>query len=439
MDFFYANDNISNPIVLLVKSATDPLLPSPDWSKNLDICDVVNSSKDGPELVCKVLYKRLQENDYHIVLLTLTVIETCMKNCGGPFISKINVQFMDEMISIARCSKGAPAAQEALRLIQQWGIAFENQRNQYPIFFDTYVMLKSKGIIFPSEDATTSASFEVSNTPSSNVNNVREEEIVTNQKEFDKLKQDLQTVLEKVKLCREMLIESPGIGEDEALAEVIGFLEACRDRMTDVIEAGTQGLLDEDLLALSLKTNDAILKTLEAEKTGTRIGVEDDLNISNNNKVNGSGTGNLLDLDESPKAKSNTVSANQMNNDDDDEFSGLTLKTTKIGSGGGIGKKNINKPFTPLVPPPPTVNKCYESNSAHTDQNFYPPIPGPPGHQVKIEESTISPFMNPDSSLHMTEKKPDTSALEFDNFLESLGNTNNNANKTNESSEPKLL
>lgn len=35
----------------------------------------------------------------------------------------------------------------------------------------------------------------------------------------------------KVKLCREMLKESPGIDEDEALAEVVGFLEACRDRM----------------------------------------------------------------------------------------------------------------------------------------------------------------------------------------------------------------
>jgi hypothetical protein len=28
-----------------------------------------------------------------------------------------------------------------------------------------------------------------------------------------------------------MLKESPGIDEDEALAEVVGFLEACRDRM----------------------------------------------------------------------------------------------------------------------------------------------------------------------------------------------------------------
>lgn len=78
------------------------------------------------------------------------------------------------------------------------------------------------------------------------------------------------TVFEKVKLCREMLLESPGIQEDEALAEVVGFLEACRDRMADVIEAGTQGLLNEALLAKCFRANDAIFRTLDAEKVRCR-------------------------------------------------------------------------------------------------------------------------------------------------------------------------
>jgi hypothetical protein len=87
-----------------------------------------------------------------------------------------------------------------------------------------------------------------------------------NAQEFVKLSADLSTVNEKVKLCREMLVESPGIDSDEALAEVIGFLEACRDRLTDIIEAGTNGLLGEELFAQCLKTNDALLRTLDAER-----------------------------------------------------------------------------------------------------------------------------------------------------------------------------
>ena len=54
-----------------------------------------------------------------------------------------------------------------------------------------------------------------------------------------KLERDLITVFEKVRLCQEMLLESPGIAQDEALSEVVGFLEACRDRIIDIIEAGS--------------------------------------------------------------------------------------------------------------------------------------------------------------------------------------------------------
>jgi hypothetical protein len=72
-----------------------------------------------------------------------------------------------------------------------------------------------------------------------------------------------------------MLRESPGIQEDEALAEVVGFLEACRDRMADVIEAGTQGLLNEELLAKCFRANDAIFRTLDAEKVRITIPHED--------------------------------------------------------------------------------------------------------------------------------------------------------------------
>jgi hypothetical protein len=72
--------------------------------------------------------------------------------------------------------------------------------------------------------------------------------------------------MEKIRLCREMLPQSPGIHADEALAEVIGFLEACKERLIDLVEAGTQGLLDENTFAMCLRVNDALLRTLEAEK-----------------------------------------------------------------------------------------------------------------------------------------------------------------------------
>jgi hypothetical protein len=88
--------------------------------------------------------------------------------------------------------------------------------------------------------------------------------------EAGRLDRDLQVVSEKVKLCREMLLVSPGIKHDETLSDVIGFLEACRDRLAEVIEAGTQGLLDEALFESCLRVNDAVLRTLDAERVSDR-------------------------------------------------------------------------------------------------------------------------------------------------------------------------
>lgn len=120
------------------------------------------------------------------------------------------------------------------------------------------------------------------------------------------------------------------------------------------------------------------------------------------------------------------------------------MKTTRKVGTGSIGKKNMStsKPFTPLTVLPPPVIKGFDSNAAHSENpiSFQPPLPS--GGQITIEESTMSPFMNPNSNVIMTEKKTDTSTLEFNNFLESLGTTNNTTSNTNNESdgnETKLL
>jgi len=73
-------------------------------------------------------------------------------------------------------------------------------------------------------------------------------------------------VAEKVALCNEMVPNSPGLEHDDALAEVVGFLEACRPRMLQLIDAGSRGALTDDLLALALKVNDDLAKALDTEQ-----------------------------------------------------------------------------------------------------------------------------------------------------------------------------
>lgn len=62
------------------EQATWETLPSEDWGLNLEVCDLVNESEDGPRDAIKAIRKRLttQPKNYTVVMYTLTV---CTQAC----------------------------------------------------------------------------------------------------------------------------------------------------------------------------------------------------------------------------------------------------------------------------------------------------------------------------------------------------------------------
>lgn len=83
------------------------------------------------------------------------------------------------------------------------------------------------------------------------------------------LRADVETVFEKVTLVREMV--NAGVSLEDGLGEVVGFLEACGDRVPDLIKAGSEGVISETLFARVLELNDIIQTTLKAERENTKI------------------------------------------------------------------------------------------------------------------------------------------------------------------------
>jgi len=88
-------------------------------------------------------------------------LETCMKNCGNVFAASFDKPLMDEVVNLTKGSKGTKNNEDALRLIQQWARAYEDKRT-FTIFFDTYMAMRTKGIVFPKEEGTSLAAYEVS-------------------------------------------------------------------------------------------------------------------------------------------------------------------------------------------------------------------------------------------------------------------------------------
>jgi hypothetical protein len=128
----------------------------------MEICDSIGNYANA-EQVSKALLRRLADSDPKVVSLSLVLAETCMKNAGNQFAGKfqvllvsllwhwlwlivtaaVNQQFMDEMANIGKGRSDPRNAEDALRLIQQWGRQFEQKRNKFPIFFDTFVRLRA--------------------------------------------------------------------------------------------------------------------------------------------------------------------------------------------------------------------------------------------------------------------------------------------------------
>uniref|UniRef100_A0A6I8NP65 Target of myb1 like 2 membrane trafficking protein n=1 Tax=Ornithorhynchus anatinus TaxID=9258 RepID=A0A6I8NP65_ORNAN len=99
MEFLLGNP-FTTPVGQCLEKATDGSLQSEDWTLNMEICDIINETEEGPKDAIRALKKRLNGNkNYREVMLALTVLETCVKNCGHRFhVLVANRDFIDGVL-----------------------------------------------------------------------------------------------------------------------------------------------------------------------------------------------------------------------------------------------------------------------------------------------------------------------------------------------------
>lgn len=113
---------------------------------------------------------QLKSSEPKSVELAMAMLETCIKNCNS-IPSLVSRSVMEEIVHIANGKRGHRNQDEALRLIQSWGRTFEKRRSELPIFYNTFMQLKSTGAQFPQldpQDVTTSPSAGSSRGPQRN-------------------------------------------------------------------------------------------------------------------------------------------------------------------------------------------------------------------------------------------------------------------------------
>ncbi|CAN6337311.1 unnamed protein product [Urochloa humidicola] len=138
------------PAASRVDKATSHLLQGPDWAVNLEICDTLNSDRWQTKDVVKAVKKRLQHKDPRVQFLTLTLLETMMKNCGEyVHFEVVDQHILQEMVKIVQKRHDMQVRDKALLLLDSWQEAFGGPGGKYPQYYWSYIELKRSGVMFP--------------------------------------------------------------------------------------------------------------------------------------------------------------------------------------------------------------------------------------------------------------------------------------------------
>ncbi|KAF3704617.1 TOM1-like protein 2 Target of Myb-like protein 2 [Channa argus] len=344
MEFLLGNP-YSTPVGHCVERATDGSLQSEDWTLNMEICDIINETEDGPKDAIRAVKKRLNGNrNYREVMLTLTVLETCVKNCGHRFHALVTSRdFVDGVLVKIISPKNNPPSivqDKVLALIQAWADAFRSSPDLTGVV-QVYEELKRKGIEFPMSDLETLSPIHTPQRPASapegdstlhkfstttpptphavppaytspeEPNLHTSGSINPTPEQICRLRSELDIVRGNTKVMSEMLTEMVPGQEDtsdyELLQELNRTCRAMQQRLVELISCVSNEAVTEELLHVNDDLNNIFLRYERYERF--RSGRSSAQSV-NNGVLSEATEDNLIDLGPgSPAVVSNTPSA----------------------------------------------------------------------------------------------------------------------------------
>uniref|UniRef100_A0A665VQZ8 Golgi-associated, gamma adaptin ear containing, ARF binding protein 1 n=1 Tax=Echeneis naucrates TaxID=173247 RepID=A0A665VQZ8_ECHNA len=120
-----------------------------DWESIDGFCDQLKDEPEGPQLATRLLAHKIQSPQEWEALQALTVLETCMKNCGKRFHNEVGkFRFLNELIKVvspkylgARAPE--PVKKKVLEMMYSWTVRLPDETK----ILDAYQMLKKQGIV----------------------------------------------------------------------------------------------------------------------------------------------------------------------------------------------------------------------------------------------------------------------------------------------------
>ncbi|CAL8143825.1 unnamed protein product [Orchesella dallaii] len=150
----FGNTSSFDPIVEKCTAETNT---KEDWGLMLDICDKVGTAPDAPRECFRAIVKRLRHQDPHVVLLAITLLDTCVSNCGLPFHLEIaSREFEQEFRKLLQKHQEKTIRDKMLSCLQKWAENEFKSDPQLDLIPTLYNSLRGRGYDFPSDSPSKS-------------------------------------------------------------------------------------------------------------------------------------------------------------------------------------------------------------------------------------------------------------------------------------------
>uniref|UniRef100_A0A673JAQ7 ADP-ribosylation factor-binding protein GGA1-like n=1 Tax=Sinocyclocheilus rhinocerous TaxID=307959 RepID=A0A673JAQ7_9TELE len=132
-----------------INKATNPLNRETDWESIQLFCDQLSDEPEGPHLATRLLAHKIQSPQEWEAMQALTVLETCVKNCGKRFHNEVGkFRFLNELIKVVSpkylgSRAPEPVKKKVLEMMYSWTVSLPEETK----ISDAYQMLKKQGIV----------------------------------------------------------------------------------------------------------------------------------------------------------------------------------------------------------------------------------------------------------------------------------------------------
>uniref|UniRef100_A0A8C6SDP8 Golgi-associated, gamma adaptin ear containing, ARF binding protein 1 n=1 Tax=Neogobius melanostomus TaxID=47308 RepID=A0A8C6SDP8_9GOBI len=132
-----------------INTATNPQNKETDWDSITGFCDQLNNEPEGPQHATRLLAHKIQSPQEWEAMQALTVLETCIKNCGKKFHTEVGkFRFLNELIKVVSPkylgSRAAePVKKKVIEIMYSWTIMLPDEAK----ISEAYHMLKKQGIV----------------------------------------------------------------------------------------------------------------------------------------------------------------------------------------------------------------------------------------------------------------------------------------------------